>query len=70
MKSTSIFVNQNPSFDNYFGEMRKRNQQRGLNTNQNGFISIKSGKPIDTYDRRKSTAASMLSRGSNTKADV
>ena len=25
LKSTSIFVNQNPSFDYYFAEMRKRN---------------------------------------------
>ena len=70
MKSTSIFVNQNPSFDHYFAEMRKRNMQKGYMTNQTGFISIKSGKPTpDSVDRRKSyTATSSLLNRSPQKA--
>ena len=33
MKSTSIFINQNPSFDNYFAEMRKRNLHKSFVSN-------------------------------------
>ena len=35
MKSTSIFINQNASFDNYFSEMKKRNLQKSFYTNNN-----------------------------------
>ena len=39
LKSTSIFANSNPSFDNYFAEMRKRNQNKSfmLPNETNGF---------------------------------
>ena len=66
LKSTSIFANSNPSFDNYFAEMRKRNQNKSfmLQNETNGF-SMTAGSqsgakksPKNIFERRKSYAAS------------
>ena len=69
LKSTAIFVNSNPSFDNYFTEMRRRNILKGYTTTQTGFTTFKGNKSNDgissTPDqRRKSHTASSLTRNS------
>ena len=81
MKSTSIFINQNPSFDNYFAEMRKRNLHKSFVSNQTGSFTmtplksgaaaansntINSGGKNDLIERRKSYAATGNSINSRT----